>query len=660
MDFFRRQDDARRFSRWLVLLFVLAVAVVVLAVNLVVLTIVANAGNDSQVLVFPGPRWLAANPGPALWTTLVVAGLIGMASLFKTAQLKAGGGYVALSLGGQRVLPDTLDPLRRRLLNVVEEMAIASGVPVPEVYVLEQEAGINAFAAGLNPADAAIAVTRGALEHLDRAELQGVIGHEFSHILNGDMRLNTRLIGLLFGLVMLALAARLVLYNAPRAAGRRGRANGAAMLIVAVAAVVLVIGSVGVFFGRLIQAAVSRHRERLADASAVQFTRDTTGLRNALVKIGAALTGSRIVQPEAGEIAHMLFAPARAMAFATHPPLEERIRALDPDFDRAEFGRTRQAMDAAIRAGRTAAAAAAASEDTPTGGAAARQRLAGLLGAGAGAGVLLAPAALPGQVGNPLAVHVAFAGALREALPGPLVAAARDGASAAPLLMALCLDADQAVRDQQRNFVARQLGDGFADQVTDLLVHTDGLHPAQRLPTLLKLLPALRRQARDERRRLLAVLHALLQREGARLSLQAYALRKLAHTELQDELEPGPDGGNLGLGGVRDELAVLFAVLAGSGNDEAAAGAAYRAGLGHLLPGTIPPRAVPENWPARLDRALNRLDRLAPAAKSRLVEALGLTVAQDRRLAIEEAELLRAICAVLHCPLPPLVAVPGP
>ena len=658
MDFFRRQDDARRFSRWLVLLFVLAVAAVVLAVNLVVLTIVANAGNDSQVPVFPGPRWLAANPGPALWTTLVVAGLIGMASLFKTAQLQAGGGYVALSLGGQRVLPEGADPLHRRLLNVVEEMAIASGVPVPEVYVLEQEAGINAFAAGLNPADAAIAVTRGALEQLERAELQGVIGHEFSHILNGDMRLNTRLIGLLFGLVMLALAARLVLHHAPRAAGRRGRANGAVMLIVAVAALVLAIGSVGVFFGRLIQAAVSRHRERLADASAVQFTRDTTGLRNALVKIGAALTGSRIVRPEAGEIAHMLFAPARAMAFATHPPLEERIRTLDPGFDRAEFGRTRQAMDAALRAGR--AVATAAGEDTPPAGTAARERLAELIGVGAGAGVLLAPAALPGLVGNPLAVHVAFAAALREALPGPLVAATRDGASAAPLLMALCLDADQAVRDQQRNFVARQLGEGFADRVTDLLVHTDGLHPAQRLPTLLKLLPALRRQAADERRRLLAVLHALLQREGARLSLPAYALRKLAHTELQDELEPGPDGGNLGLGVVRNELAVLFAVLAGSGNDEAAANAAYRAGLGHLLSGTIPPRAVPENWPARLDRALNRLDRLAPAAKSRLVEALGLTVAHDRRLAIEEAELLRAICAVLHCPLPPLVAVAGP
>lgn len=651
MDFFGRQAEARRFSRWLVLLFVLAVAAVVLAVNLVVLTLIANVASEGQTLVFPGPRWIAAHPGPALWTTLLVTGLIGMASLVRSAQLGQGGGFVALSLGGQRVLPDTTEPLRRRLLNVVEEMSIAAGVPVPELYVLEHEAGINAFAAGLNPADAAIAVTRGALEQLDRAELQGVIGHEFSHILNGDMRLNTRLIGLLFGLVVVALAARLVLYHAPRVAGRRGRANGGVLLIVAAASVVLAIGSVGLFFGRLIQAAVSRHRERLADASAVQFTRDTTGLRNALVKIGAALAGSRIVQPEAAEIAHMLFAPARALAFATHPPLVERIRALDPGFDPAEFGRTRQAMDAALRAGRAPPAA------TGTGAArspaTARERLDEFTRGG----ILLAPGALPAMVGHPLAVHVEYAGILRESLPAAVADAARAGSSAAPLLMALSLDSDEQIRDAQLDFVARQLGDAFRAAVAALLVHTDALHPAGRLPAVLQALPALRRLAPEERRRLLGVLHALLQREGARVSLQAYALRKLAHTGLQDELEPGYAGGRLSLAAVREELAVLFAVLSGSGNDPEQASAAYRAGLSHLLPGSIPTRAAPENWPARLDRALNRLDRLAPAAKSRLVEALGLTVAHDRRLSVAESELLRAVCAVLHCPLPPLVAV---
>ena len=205
---------------------------------------------------------------------------------------------------------DATDPLRRRLMNVVEEMAIASGVPVPQVYVLEREAGINAFAAGHTPANAAIAVTRGTLVNLNRDELQGVIAHEFSHVLNGDMRLSTRLIGLLFGLTVIAMVARLILRHGPRArrrpqGRRRGRRRHAGR-----AFIVLILGWIGLFFGRLIQAAVSRKRESLADASAIQFTRDSQGLRGALVKIGALGVGSRFVDADAEEVAHLLFAPA--------------------------------------------------------------------------------------------------------------------------------------------------------------------------------------------------------------------------------------------------------------------------------------------------------------------------------------------------------------
>ncbi|MDH5579987.1 MAG: M48 family metalloprotease, partial [Betaproteobacteria bacterium] len=224
MDFFGRQAQARRASKWLVVLFVLAVAAVVAAVNVVVLTVVAIIAADAPGIAgaaVPDGAWLAAHPGTVALTTLTVLGVVGFASLYRTSVLSAGGGAVATSLGGQRVTSDTVDPLRRRLLNVVEEMAIASGVPVPEVYVLEHEPGINAFAAGHNPANAAVAVTRGALVHLNRTELQGVIGHEFSHVLNGDMRLNTRLIGLLFGLLAISMIARLVLRHAPRGGGGR-------------------------------------------------------------------------------------------------------------------------------------------------------------------------------------------------------------------------------------------------------------------------------------------------------------------------------------------------------------------------------------------------------------------------------------------------------
>jgi Zn-dependent protease with chaperone function len=356
MNFFQHQEAARRASRRLVILFALGVLAVVVAINIVVLYVLATAEQHGVVLTNPELRhtgflpdfaaWAAARPGTILVTTLVVLGVIGLASLYKTVVLGGGGGVVARSLGGVRISPDTTDPQQRRLLNVVEEMAIASGVPMPEVYLLEQESGINAFAAGHNPANAAIGVTRGTITTLNRAELQGVIAHEFSHILNGDMRLNLRLMGLLFGLLVIAMIGRTVLRLGSGSRNSKDKGLGPVMVV---AFAVLIIGYVGLFFGRLIQAAISRHREQLADASAVQFTRDPTGLRGALVKIGALSSGSRIANPEVEEVAHMLFAPGMRRMFATHPALEDRIKAIDPQFDPKEFDRVRARMAAAAQ-----------------------------------------------------------------------------------------------------------------------------------------------------------------------------------------------------------------------------------------------------------------------------------------------------------------------
>src|SRR5688572_7472567 len=257
--------------------------------------------------------------GPAVLAGVITLLVIGGASLFKTLSLRAGGGVVARSLGGTRIERGTRDPALRRLHNVVEEMTIASGVTMPEVYVLESEDGINAFAAGNTPADAAIAVTRGAITRLNREELQGVIAHEFSHVLNGDMRLNSKLLGWVFGLLVVAIAMRIVVQSVGRG---RGRDKGGALVLGALA--VMAIGYIGVFVGRILQAAVSRHRERLADASAVQFTRNPQGLVGALLKIAGVKNGSAIQSSGKDEVAHMLFAPGMARLFATHPPLSER------------------------------------------------------------------------------------------------------------------------------------------------------------------------------------------------------------------------------------------------------------------------------------------------------------------------------------------------
>jgi Zn-dependent protease with chaperone function len=295
MNFFERQEAARRASRWLVGVFVLAVLAVIAAVDLVAYMVLGNYQRQDTGEMPTLGQWVQGEPGTVLLISVLVAGVIIAGSLYKTMVLSGGGGVVARSLGGVRISPDTTDPLQRRLLNVVEEMSIASGVPMPEVYLLEQETGINAFAAGHTAANAAIGVTQGALQALTRAELQGVIAHEFSHILNGDMRLNIRLLGLLFGLLAIAIVGRTVLRLT---SGSRDRKGGIAAVVL-IAMAVMMIGYIGLFLGRMIQAAVSRRREALADASAVQFTREPGGLVGALVKIGATQAGSAINDPQA-------------------------------------------------------------------------------------------------------------------------------------------------------------------------------------------------------------------------------------------------------------------------------------------------------------------------------------------------------------------------
>lgn len=633
MNFFQRQDEARRTSRWLVILFVLAVLAVVVAVDIVVSVVLAQAHARSSGVSQPLAQWMGANSDTLFVTSLVVVGIIGIASLYKTVVLSGGGAVVAQSLGGVRVSSDTTDPAERRLLNVVEEMAIASGVPMPEVYLLEHESGINAFAAGHNPANAAIGVTRGALDTLSRSELQGVIGHEFSHILNGDMRLNVHLMGLLFGLLVIAIIARTVMRIAPHRRDQKGL--GPAIVLIALA--VLVIGYVGLFFGRVIQAAVSRRREALADASAVQFTRDPTGLRNALVKIGAASSGSRLSHPNVDEVAHMLFAPGMSRLFATHPPLLERLKAIDPQFDPAEIERVR-AQQIEQRA------AAAPKKAEPT----AQERL--------GAVLNVPIAGVADWVGNPSTAHLLLARSIRESLPGAITLAARHASTARALLLALALDDEAGARERQKRYIAQQLDEQTVAAIADLEASVDALEPEQRLPALLSSFSALRQLPRDERLRLMACLNGMLQREG-QLSLHRYVLRKLAQMHLRDSIEPAARTRTLSLDLVRADAQVLFAVLARHGHHtDAESRRAYEAGMHHLYPRVRPDYSLPLQWAAALDGALSRLDRLAPAGKEQLIEALLKTVTHDERLTLGESELLRAVCASLHCPLPPLIS----
>ncbi|MFP4208310.1 MAG: M48 family metallopeptidase [Wenzhouxiangella sp.] len=631
MNFFEHQDRARRQTRVLVVLFGLAVLAVILAVNTALLF---TLGVSNAAGAPPGTGFLRANLGLIIGASLVTGAVIGLASLYRTLQLRAGGAEIARSLGGTAVDPATTDPLRRRLYNVVEEMAIASGVPVPEVFVLEHEQGINAFAAGFSTTDAAVAVTRGTLEHLDRDELQGVIAHEFSHIFNGDMRLNIRLIGFLFGILILAIVGRRLLFSARFARDSRNAAPA-----VVIGLVVVIIGYVGLFFGRWIKAAVSRRREFLADASAVQFTRHPQGIAGALKKIGALYAGS-FMTTDAEEIGHMLF--ARGMGrqlFATHPPLEARIQALDPDFQPAEFKEIAARLDRHAQARRAQAEQAAEHAATP---------------AGPG-GLPLDPARLADQIGHPDLQQIFLAAALAAAMPSALERAAHSDEWAQEVICFLLLSADREIREQQLLQIAATLGSESEHQVSILWREGQGLERAQRLPLLEMAFPALRRRPQREWLALLGLIEELIAADG-RIGVFEYALARLTASHIQELLHPdrARPGGSKSLAGMEPEAVVVMGLLAGHGHpeDPAAAQAAFHAGLEGLLkplPDQLPELA---QWPERLDAALKRLDRLRPADKQQLIAGLARCALHDEQVNHREMELLRVIGGLLHVPLP--------
>jgi len=639
VDFYAHQERARRATRWLLLAFLVSVALVVLAIDLVVVVLFG----------FTEPGYSPA--GAVVVTTVVALAVICGASLFKTLALRGGGGVVARSLGGTRIDRSTGDPALRRLHNVVEEMAIASGVTMPEVYVLESEDGINAFAAGNSPADAAIAVTRGAATRLKRDELQGVVAHEFSHILNGDMRLNLRLLGWIFGLLAIAIIARVVLQSSPRSGGR-GRKDGAGALILAALAI-MVLGYVGVFFGRLLQAAVARNRERLADASAVQFTRDPQGLTGALLKIAGLAQGSRLVAPEGEQVAHMLFAPGFARLLATHPSLEERLKELDPRFRAGELpALAAAAMRDAERLRAADAAQAPARAPAISEAAAAFAPPAQLVETRVNTPAARDLAATAGTIGDE---QVRYAEGARVAIPEALrnFVDSPDQARALTLL-ALLSKSPEALAEQRRILVATY-GEEFTARVFGLRPLVESLAPALRLPVVQQLFPALRRLSLNERDQLRAAVDKLA-RADARIDVFECCLSLLLAGSL-DDLDGGALHGSASLLQESAAVAVTFAILAAQGSDDdVQARRAYDAGIAAVLPEQPPAYRTLPDWPQQLGAALTRLAGLRPFAKKVLIEGMVRCVAHDRKLSIEEGELLRTVCAVLHCPLPPIVA----
>jgi len=615
MNFFEQQDRARRRTGLLVVLFVAAVAAIISAVYVAALLAL---GGD-----------LVWEPDVFLAVTLVTVLIVAAGSTYRIITLSGGGAAVAAMLGGRKVTGAGADRGEQMLVNVVEEMSIAAGLPRPGIYVLNDEAGINAFAAGTRPDNAVVAVTRGCLNALTRDELQGVVAHEFSHILNSDMTLNIRLMGVLHGILVIGLIGELLVRSMrhSRPSGRRKGDAGAAIILFGL--LLWLIGYIGVFFGNLIKAAVSRQREFLADASAVQFTRNPGGIAGALEKIARAT--ALLAAPQAAEASHLFFGQGVKAAFfglmATHPPLPERISRIR-GVPLAELPPT--------AAGAAVAGAAAGA--------------AGFAGGGAAAAVTASAGRLDEE-------HIAYAAALLQRLPDELRQTVREPFGALAVVFGLLLDRDATVREQQLAWLTEQHAP-LAAEARALLPRLTAAGPQLRLPLAELAVATLRDLSAEQYAAFKPLAERLALWDGG-VTVFEYALLRVVRQRLDAHFAPAgrPGVKYLSLAPVAQDVVVVLSALARAGSADAEqAGQAFAAGMQVLRVANVrgvllAPSAC---GVTQVDAALDRLLLIAPGARQTLLAALAATAVADDRICPEELELLRAVAAALAIPVPPL------
>jgi len=633
MNFFEAQDDARRRSKWLVLYFLLAILGVIIAVYAVLAVALVYLGVSKSLFM----------PDVFLITALITGGVMGMGSLFKTMQLNGGGSVVARDMGARQVDPHTTDTDERRLVNIVEEMAIASGLPVPEIWMMDDELSINAFAAGTEPGNAVVAVTRGCLQRLTRDELQGVVAHEFSHILNGDMKLNMRLMGLLFGVLMVSLIGRTLFHSLRfmsfRGSSRENKGGGGIVVAILMVGVgLIIVGSIGVFFGRLIQAAISRQREYLADASAVQFTRDSDGIAGALMKIGGQEYGSSINAPKAAEASHLFFADGGMFSYglATHPPLDIRIKALQKSWD-GEFVVSELPDVAHGRTSHTDARVSGFSGDTP-----------------------MAPAEAPiahadmNQIGEPSQIDMGLGRLLHAGLQEHWVHACHDREEAQALIFGLLLAEDNQLKDEEVLFIQKGAGQD-AGQLAIKWNHELGeLHSSVKIALVDLCIPTLRRLSILEYERFVEITKWLIASDG-QVDLFEFMLQRIIQRHLDTHFHHSKHDKirYRRLDQLELETNVLLTTVSALGGEDQME-AAYQTAVDEYL-GDMKILPPSECGLKNVELALEKFDTATPIVKKQLLRLLGLAVMHDGHIESREAELLRATADAIGCTVPPFV-----
>jgi Zn-dependent protease with chaperone function len=632
-NFFAHQAEARRRTTVLLVYYVLAVLATMFAVYCVTRAVFIFTFERNAM------RWHFIHPAMLAWTSAATFLVIAGGSLLRLLELRSGGRGVAEMMGGALVLPSPHDPALQQLRNVVEEISIASGVPAPEVYVLERERGINAFAAGYSIEDAAIAVTRGALNHLTRDELQGVIAHEFSHILNGDMRLNIHMLALLHGLFGVYLAGRLLVEFSCDDRPRE-RANPVFALLV-FGFLLIAVGYLGVMMARVIQAAVSRQREFLADASAVQFTRNPLGLCGALKKIGGFSRGSRLRNGQADAVSHFLFANGIADSWtavlATHPPLDARIRKLDPAFD-GRFPRIQDDNESeSVCVARVAAHAGVAADWKVV-----------------AAAPLIRANALSRGAGQMMPVR--YAAGVLDSIPSSLRAATGSSWSATALVFAFLLG-DGETRAQQLQQIAA-FNEALAAETKAYGEQLRALDIRARLPLVSLCVSALRQLSREQWQQINGLLDELVACDK-QVELFEFVVKKIVERHVDFRWNPREAAvvQYYSFTPLVDDFGIVLSALANCGStssDEVRA--SFTRGVGKL-PMFDGVRLLPIEscGVGQLDHALSRFAQAVPHIKKTLLDACAEAVAADGLVNVHEAELLRGIADALGVPIPPLI-----
>lgn len=666
MNFFEHQDRARRNTKKLVLLLALAV-ISLIAVTIVLAAFLLSYGKvDTNNPDLVAAALNTLNWELALHVSLAVIAVVSIGSLYKLSQLSAGGRTVAEAMGGHLLNTQTRNANERKILNVVEEMAIAGGTAVPPVYLIDDQS-INAFAAGYKSQDAVIGITRGCIELLDREELQGVIAHEFSHILHGDMRLNIRLVGILHGILIIGIAGYFLMRSAAFSRGSRNNNNGVPLLALGLG--LMVVGYSGTFFGNMIKAAVSRQREFLADSSAVQYTRNPFGIAGALKKIAAHSHGSQLSSNHAPEYSHMFFGQGVAMSFgsmmATHPPLEERIRRIDPQWDgtfpdlqaidakkqkKQQKQEKRESQQAAQRdrAKDTLAIIAATTASSSSAGASSSAKTSAANQAPGNASI---PSAMD-SIGVLSEAHVEVAQQTLAQIPDDVREAAHEPFSARALVYCLLLDEDAKVRQIQLKKLQAKAHPASFKVVKQFEASLKTLPRPFYLPLLDLCLPALKQQS-PQQYQIFKRNMIILIRADQQVDVFEWALYRI----VSHGLEPHPDSlSRYKLKQTEHACQLLLSIMARTGHDnEGEALQAYSAAAKLVDIPTVGLLSSAQINLQLLDKALEQLNKLKPLDKPRLLKAMAASINHDGIVTPSEAELFRAIADSLDCPVPPLL-----